>query len=255
MPDDPAQTKSQQSQSLTYEETPIIEPIEEPPFFPQPKRPSFVKKFFGFIGNFILFTVLFIVGIGIGGVISQFLQTPRSEPPVAKKTTPAPTATPTLPPNPLAFWTTNEVAAGVSYKLPPDVLAPICDGSACSSKGTYLPGGTRLTVSLRSVSLSYMQKAVITDAAGQPFTTKEASVSGTAAIEYSGTFRGTTTGGYTFSQMRGFMIGVNNTQTLELNHFAPAGVTVDFEGDDTLFNKILETVQLPISQASPSATQ
>lgn len=240
---------------LKYEETPIIEPIvETPPPPPQPKRPSFVKKLFGFIENFILFTVLFIVGIGIGGVISQFLQTPRSEPPVAKKTTPQPTATPTFPPNPLAFWTTNEAAPGVSYKLPPDVLSPICDGSACSSKGTYLPGGTRFTVSMRPVSLSYMQKAVITDAAGQPFTTKEASVSGNPAIEYSGSFRGTTTGGYTFSQMRGFMIGISNAQTLEMNHFSPAGVTVDFAGDDELFNQILETVKLPTASSVPSAT-
>lgn len=251
MPDDSAQTEPQQSQPLTYEETPIIEPITQPPaFFPQPKRPSFVKKLFGFIGNFILFTVLFIVGVGTGAVIPQFLQTPRSEPPPPKKTIPAPTATPTLPPNPLAFWTTNEAAPGVLYKLPPDVLSPICDGPVCSSKGTYLPGGTRLTVSMRPVSLSYMQKAVITDAAGQPFTTKEASVSGTSAIEYSGLFRGTTTGGYTFSQMRGFMIGVNTAQTLEMNHFAPAGVTVDFEGDDTLFNKILQTVEIATSSAT-----
>lgn len=234
---------------ITYEETPIIEPIAEtPPPPPQPKRASFVKKLFGFIGNVFFFTFLFVIGVFIGAMLPQFAPTKveqqQTQVPVQTPTVPP---TPTIPINPLAFWTSYEAAPGVSYKLPPDVLAPICDGSACNSKGTYLPGGTRLTVSLRPVSLSYMQKAVITDAAGQPFTTKEASVSGNPAIEYSGSFRGTTTGGYTFSQMRGFMIQVTNTQTLELNHFVPAGITVDFKSDDMLFDAILETVKLSTS--------
>lgn len=239
---------------LKYEETPIIEPIVEKPVAPpQPKRQSFIKKFFGFIGNLFFFMFLFIVGVFLGAILRQFVPTGIEQEPATDRTTIiAPTPTMTI--NPTASWVSYQAASGISYKLPPDVLAPICDGVNCASQGTYLPGGTRFTVSHRGTSLSYIQKAIITDSAGRPFTTREATVSGSPAIEYTGSFRGTTTGGYTFSQMRGYMIGVSNAQTLEMNHFAPAGVTVDFASDDALFDKILDTIKLPTASSIPSAT-
>ncbi len=247
---------------LTYEETPIIEPIKESvpsiPLQPQIlKKPSFFRRFFGFIGNLILFVLLFGVGIWLSTILRQFVPTGvEQESTVVEKATPTPTPT-----NPTALWTqyqvlngaTKQPFAGVSFKLPPEVLAPVCDGASCASQGTYLPGGTRLTASIRGTSLSFMQRAIITDAAGRPFTTREATISGSPAIEYTGSFRGTTTGGYTFTQMRGYMIEASDTQTLELNHFTPAGLTSDFTADDIVFDKILETLVLPLDP-TPTAT-
>lgn len=263
MDDAPAQEQQQKSvEPLTYEETPVIEPIAQkqeaapPPV--QPPRPSFFKKFFGFIGNLILFTLLFVFGIWLSTMLGQFVPGERE---TSQLPSPTPTGIASSPQaTPSSTWMTYQVlTAGskqpvgdVSFQLPPEVLAPVCDGGSCSSQGTYLPGGTRLTVATRTTSVSFMRTALITDAGGKPFTKKEATVSGTAAIEYTGTFRGTTTGGYTFTQMRGVMIGVSSKLTLEFNHFAPVGVTSDFVADDTLFDKILETLQLPASAAPPA---
>lgn len=258
---------------LTYEETPIIEPIEEkptvvasPPPAPaptttKPLRPGFLRKFFRFLLNFLGLVILFFVGVWLSTILRQFLPTGIGQGPTEEIASIAPT--PTTPASPTALWTAYPVLSaatklpvpGISFKLPPEVLAPVCDGASCASQGTYLPGGTRFTVSLRGTSLTFMQRAIITDSAGRAFTSNEAIVSGSPAIEYTGSFRGTTTGGYTFTQMRGFMIQVTNSQTLEFNHFAPTGVTVDFAADDTLFNKILETLVLPLAptpSVSPS---
>jgi hypothetical protein len=154
--------------------------------------------------------------------------------------TPAPLiATPT-PVDPFAGWKTYS-ETGVSYALPPTVLAPICDSSGCASKGAYLPGGTRLTIAPKNVTkaLSALHGAVITDINGTAFTSTDATISGHVAIEYSGKFSGTTSGGYGFTQMHGFMIEVSPTETLEMNHFTPTGATVDWVKDDALFTQII----------------
>jgi hypothetical protein len=269
-------------EELTYEETPIIEPIKEPaaasPVTPQtspvssqvkppdllPKPPSSSSprrgnRFSSFVGNTVLFAILFGIGMWLSTVLRQFLPTGIEQGSVEELANLP--STPTLPADPTALWTqyqvlsgaTKQPFAGVSFKLPPEVLAPVCDGASCTSQGTYLPGGTRFTTSIRATSLSFMQRAIITDAAGRPFTTREATISGSPAIEYIGNFRGTTTGGYTFSQMRGFMIQATNTHTLEFNHFTPAGVVTDFAADDIMFDKILEKLVLPPGP-TPSAT-
>ena len=252
---------------LTYEETPVIEPIKETPPVVQPNvppmpqmpksTPSFLRRFFGFIGNILFFVVLFAIGVGLGAFLPQLPG--RTETTNLPAVGPTPTLEPKLVATQSSEWksyqiissSTKQPVAGVSFQLPPDVLAPVCDGTSCVSQGTYLPGGTRFTVATRTTSLQFMRTAIITDASGQAFTQKEATVSGNPAIEYSGSFRGTTTGGYTFTQMRGAMIEASPSLTLELNHFAPVGATVDFTADDTLFDKILKTIELPTS--TPSA--
>jgi hypothetical protein len=98
-----------------------------------------------------------------------------------------------------------------------------------------------------------MLGAAITDVNGTPFTSHDASVSGSAAIEFTGSFAGRTSGGYGFTQMHGFMIELTPTATLEINHFTPAGITADFAKDDTLFTQILSTLNFsPIP--SPATT-
>ncbi|MEK7130003.1 MAG: hypothetical protein AAB803_03200 [Patescibacteria group bacterium] len=237
---------------LTQEEQPVLPPEPPPPAVPPPvrRRPSF----FGFIGNIFLFAVLFGVGIWLSTVIRPYLPGASSVPGPAT-TTPAVTQgppAPTAPPDPYAGWQTYQVisgptrqpVAGISFKLPPDVLSPICDGTNCASQGTYLPGGTRFTVAARGAgqALRDYRGAIVTDVLGQPFITKEALISGKSGVSFTGTFTGTTIGGYAFSRMAGAMIPVTDTVSVEINHFTPSGVTADFETDASLFEKILASV-------------
>ncbi len=202
----------------------------------------------------IIFLILFGAGILLSSYIRPFFtgagnrltQTPTPTPTPVPNPTPAPIvhtddASP-APVVPVADWKTLPIAE-LSYKLPPGVLEPTCDGAGCVSQGTYLPGGTRLTVASKTVtqSLSSLRGAVITDAAGTAFTSNDTTVSGHAAIEFNGTFDGRTSGGYGFSQMHGFMIEVTPTTTLEINHFTPADITADFAADDALFSQIVST--------------
>lgn len=256
---------------LVYEETPVINPevtgeklqVQEPqvsvppepappPIVPPPvrKRPSL----FGFIGNLLLFVVLFGIGMWLSTVIRPYL--PGAAPaPGAATTAPAVTReppSPTIPPDPYAGWQTYQVisgasrqpVAGVSFKLPPEVLSPICDGTNCASQGTYLPGGTRFTVAARGTGqvLRDYRGAIVTDVLGQPFITRDMLISGKNGVAFTGTFTGTTIGGYAFSRMAGVMVPVTDTLSVEINHFTPSGVTADFETDASLFEKILASV-------------
>jgi hypothetical protein len=141
---------------------------------------------------------------------------------------------------------TKQPVPGVSFKLPADVPAPICDGANCASQGTYLPNGSRFTVAPRGkgqLLVDARGTIVITDASGKPFTTKQITLAaGRRALEYSGLFSGTTVGGYTFSQMRGLMIEIDEDETLEMNHFTPSGVDADFAKDDALFDTIVASL-------------
>lgn len=300
--DDPAQTPpSRPSEPLTYEETPIIEPIEDAPIgqtlqtetpavntsstaqtppapVTQPESPkvqevkpksSFFRRIFGFIGTILFFAILFSLGIWLSTILRSYLPTgiPKNENTSTLESTNEQIEV--QPDGPLTVesqepWTSYPILAagtklpisGVTFEMPPEVLIPICDGASCVSQGTYLPGGSRFTVAARGsgLGLGYTQGAVITDAAGNPFTTTQITVTGRPALEYTGAFIGTTVGGFSFTQMRGVMIEVSNKLAIEFNHFAPKGVSVDFESDDVIFNKILESLTLPTPTSVPSAT-
>lgn len=245
MVDDPAASKP-----LEYEETPIIEPAKElaPP-------QSGVKET---LGNIILFAALFVAGVGASMLLRQYLSSVPEQKQVDKNLSPTISTTPepAVSTEPFANWntyqvisgTTKQPVAGVSFKLPPDILAPICDGPTCASQGTYLPGGTRLTVAARGRGqlLPLVGNAIVTDVGGRVFTMQESTVatgSSAPAREFSGLFTGTTGGGYAFAQMRGVIIPGGEGFELELNHFTPTGVAADFAGDDRLFDQILKTVE------------
>ena len=83
----------------------------------------------------------------------------------------------------------------------------------------------------------------MSDLRGQAFTVTETTIGGKKAVLFSGSFTGSTVGGYGFTQMRGAMIEVTADLSIELNHFAPNGVTTDFAADDTLFDQILQQVK------------
>lgn len=273
-------------QPLTYEETPIIEPVAEPaPPAPspqqqpaQPSKPS--GSLAGTLGMIGLFIALFAVGVGISVFLRQWLasrvenpsQTAlgRSTPTVAP--TPygniltSPIASPTaVIADPYAGWKAHQVISGVtkqpvpgiSFKLPPEMLSPICDGASCASQGTYLPNGSRFTVAPRGkgqLLIDARGNVVVTDSSGKSFTTKQVTLGGgRKALEYAGLFSGTTVGGYTFSQMRGLMIEIDEDETLEMNHFTPSGVSAEFVKDDVLFDKIVASLtvnRFPDSTAS-----
>ncbi len=235
-------------------------PIEETPEIPMqkpsvPPRPAHKGSFLSSLGALIIFVGLFGVGVWLSSYIRQYMPdglvglTPAQQEVVS-----APTPTP-IPVDPLASWKTYPVISGVaktpvsgiSFRLPPDMLAPDCDTTTCMSQGTYLTGGTRLTVAPRGTGqgLVDFRGSTITDAAGTFFTTKTAVVGGHRALSFTGIFAGKTAGGYGFSQMHGYMIEATPTLSLEINHFTPTGVTADWANDEALFEQIVGALMLP----------
>jgi len=260
--DEEVASQTPDDNSLTYEETPVMdtEPQGEPEMFPPPKPQNNNASI---ITAIIAFILLFIVGFWLSGSIRKYIGSMFSS---GKQETVIPTGMPTpaasgattsaQPIEPLkGVWktyavlqgTTRTPYEGISFKLPPELLSPICDGSACGSQGTYLPGGTRFTVAIRGdgqVLPDYRGK-IISDLKGIPFPLKETTLMGRTATEYTGTFTGTTVGGYVFTQMHGFMIPITETMSFEINHFTPNGITADFIKDEDLFGQILQTLIVP----------
>jgi hypothetical protein len=211
------------------------------------------------LGTLLLFIILFGVGVWLSGIIRNYVSTPietgspTPTPTTTESVVPAGGATPSAQAV-VSTWTrygvisgvTRREIAGVSYELPPEVLASACDGATCASQGTYLPGGTRFTVAPRGEGqiLKDFRGSIISDLRGQAFSVTQVTVAGRPAIAFAANFTGSTAGGYTFGQMRGVMIEVTDTLSLELNHFTPTGITAHFAADDKLFDQILLRVNL-----------
>lgn len=229
---------------LAYEETPEI---TQGVTSEVPKRRS---GCFGFMIKVILFAGLVVGGVWLSSFVRQFFTSESidSTDQVENLTTPT-TATGSAEVESWKMYTvisgtTKAPFAGVTFQLPLDVLSPICDGTSCASQGTYLPGGTRFTVAPRGVGqvLADVRGSAISDVSGVSFTSKPTTVAGLPATEFMGVFTGRTVSGYGFSQMRGVMIELTPTTSLEINHFTPNGIVADFAADDTLFDAILKTI-------------
>jgi len=253
-------TPASQKDQMQYEETPPIEPIKEPDvsMFPPPKPSSNAGSIVTVI---IVFILLFIVGFWFSGSIRQYVGTFLGKGAVEPTVTLVPTPNisslvpiPTIEATPAGVWKsyqalngrTRMAYNGLVIQLPPEVLPPICDGSACGSQGTYLPNGTRFTIALRGTGqvLPDFRGKVISDLGGIPFPLTDAVVDGIAATEYSGTFIGKTVGGYVFTRMRGYMIPITEGVSFEINHFSPSGIVSDFAKDDLVFNEIIQKLQI-----------
>ncbi|MFH0750184.1 MAG: hypothetical protein V1917_04730 [Candidatus Gottesmanbacteria bacterium] len=242
---------------IIYEETPVITPIPE-------NVPPKKKSFLSLIKNIFLLGMLFIIGYVLSGVIRNVINTSQTTnintkpAPVNQELTqqtPESTMTAITSEKPVVqpiSWkqynpingTTRKPIDAIQFKLPSAVLPPICDGSACGSQGTYLPGGTRFTIAPRGAGqvLADFRGKIISDAGGKTFITKQTTVAGKQATEFSTANVGSTIGGYAFSTMHGYMIEVNDTLSLEINHFAPSGINVDFMADDALLKQIIATL-------------
>lgn len=231
-------------------------PVSDVPSSPRPPRTKgFVSRLMGTIGTLLLFVILFGVGVWLSGIVRNYLsaptQTQETPTPTPREVTipqggatPAATAVSTWTRYGVVSGVTRKEIAGISFELPPEVLAPICDGASCASQGTYLPGGTRFTVAPRGAGqvLKDFRGSIISDLQGQTFTVTQVTIAGRPAVAFAANFTGSTAGGYTFGQMRGVMIEVTDTLSLELNHFTPTGITADFAADDKLFDEILKRV-------------
>lgn len=199
----------------------------------------------------VLYIFLLVAGIVVGIVARGVVENSGDSPNV-----PSPASVTPFPsmPVPAESWqqhqvltgVTGEEVQGITYELPQYVNAPLCDGIDCASAGTYLPGGTRFTVALRGEGqvLPDWRQSQITDASGRVFTTRSTTVAGNNAVEFIGLFAGSTTGGYTFSRMRGVMVDVTPLISLEVNHFSPTGIPTDFEEDDALFDEIVGSIRI-----------
>ena len=264
----PEATSTEQMSDMSQKTEPTFQESQPDTFTPAPKKRS-AKSF---IKGFLIFVVLFIVGYALSGVVQNLMKT-TSEKSVTK-TTPTPTlmtmeteatdsslavltmpttiATPMVQASPSAWkqynpihGTTRGAIATIQFSLPSTILAPICDGTSCGSQGTYLPGGTRLTIAPRGVGevLPDYRGKIISDASGKTLTTKETTIAGKKATEYTTDTTGSTAGGYAFTTMHGYMIEVTDTLSFEINHFSPSGVTADFAADDALFKSIVATIK------------
>ncbi|MBI4066232.1 hypothetical protein HY411_00805 [Candidatus Gottesmanbacteria bacterium] len=264
------------NQPLQYEETPVIEPVTQEPLTTSPEViPSSPqsRRTHSSLGSTVVmiffFIILFALGVGLSVMLRQYFASRTEAPPQSTTTKPTPTRVPSSdinalqPPvrsptaaivDPYAGWKTYQVISGVtkqpvpgvSFKLPSESLAPICDGVQCASQGTYLSNGSRFTVAARGkgqLLADARGNVLVTDWSGKSFTTKAVTLAGgRKALEYSGLFSGTTVGGYTFSQMRGLMMEIDEVETLEMNHFTPSGVSAEFAKDDVLFDKIVASL-------------
>ena len=225
---------------LPIEETPEIPMDSVPPPAPMPRVSH---------GSPVIVIILILVLVGAGIFFSGRIRTlfPSITTIITHIPSPTPTSATPTPADPFAGWNPYKIS-GLSYALPPSVLAPTCDSVACESQGTYLPGGTRFTIASRGPS------ALVTDANSVQFTNTVATVSGHTATEFSGTFSGRTITGYGFSQMHGFMIVLSPTTSLEVNHFTPTGITADFGGDDALFTQIMSKLDFSATPSQATAS-
>ena len=265
---------------LTYEEKPVINPqtgemtekiphqpelLEQPKALPVMKPPTAKRSFGSILLQILLFLILFGTGIWASTVLRNYLPNgigtflSRETTDESVFETPAPTESEK---GPFDGWETYEIPdgegglplVGISFMLPPDVLSPICDSLRCVSQGTYLPGGTRFTVAPRGAghALADFRGKIVSDAAGREFLPEEVTVASRSAVSFRGDFVGSTVSGYSFTKMRGVMIEVSETLSLEFNHFAPTGVNADFATDDALLEEILQTLVLPVSSIFPT---
>ena len=219
------------------------------------ETPPHMKKssFFGDVGTVLIFAALFVIGVWLAGflrnvnlsgisgsALTGVHPTPTGKTPVSGKASSADGSWKTYG---VISGITGSPLPGVQFQLPPTVLPPTCDGIACSSQGTYLPGGTRFTIAARGTgqSLQDYRGTAISDVKGVAFTQKKTTVGPFSAMEFTGTFGGQTVTGYGFSRMHGVMIETSPTTSIELNHFTPAGGSADFVADDTVFDRILTT--------------
>lgn len=252
---------------LEFEETPIIIPVdaESPKLSPPHELPKMPTKPTGSVkhttGTVVAFLLLFIAGIWLSSSLRQFLPsglgTALGLP--EKKNSQTPTPSIKASPSPASLtagteWKTYLVMSGITkkpidgieFQLPSGVLEPICDGVGCASQGTFLPGGTRFTIAPRGTgqSLRDFRGSTISDVNGISFTSKQVSMLGRQSVDFTGVFTGRTISGYSFSKMRGIMIPVTDTVSLEINHFTPSGITADFASDDVLFDEILTKLSI-----------
>ncbi len=269
-----SQAPSVVNPDLEYEETPIIdvtsgvvveaaENLEKTRALPDPhesllseKSPSAGNKQgsgWSKLRSVILFIILFSVGVWLSSAVRQFLPSSTESQPEGTVTQ-QPTALeiePTLGTD--RAWVvyqvqsgkTKKAVPGLTLELPSQVLAPICDGTNCASQGTYLPGGSRFTLAARGREelLPDFRGKKLTDSAGKPLAAKAVVLpSGLTATDYVSESGGTTVGGYSFTNIHGLMVEINDQLSLEINHFSPRGVTVDFAGDEQVFEKIVNTI-------------
>lgn len=262
-----AQTEEQRSEKPMQESRIQEQQSENNP--PTPKKRSMKS----FIKGFFVFVLLFILGYALSGLIRNVINVPELSKVIPEKQEASSEATlvqtestesgiyelsiPGASNIPVkqasdSAWkqynpvhgTTRTPITTIQLKLPSTVLEPVCDGAGCGSQGTYLPGGTRLTIAPRGAGevLADYRGKIISDASGKALVTKETTLGGKKATEYTTDTTGSTAGGYGFTMMHGYMIEVTDTLSFEINHFSPNGITTDFAADDALFKSIVATL-------------
>ncbi len=264
---------TEQPESVIPEATQIFSPSSEkqeptpPENPPSNTRPAHNNH----VGTIIFVVILFGLGVWLSMQLRSFFAPATSQEVAVPTSVPLPITT--VAPLPVATssagvsdntWVTSQVISGatrtaisgVSFKLPSGLPPLTCDGASCPSQGTNLPNGTRFTVAARGKGqlLPDFRGAILTDASGREFTMKQTMIGGVYGYEYVGNFTGRTGGGYTFTAMRGVLVPVNDSLSIEFNHFAPSGVTSDFAKDDVIFDKIVGSFVTNVSSPASASS-
>ena len=263
---------------VTHEAVSPVEPVHhtesvsnqvDHPLLDVPHHTANKPRRFKWLGTLVFVVLLFALGIWLSSQLRVFVAPEPTEEVVQVTTAPTPIASTSAvrvasESASVNGWQTLQVSAvglllqSVTYQLPQDVVLPVCDGNGCPSSGTNLSGGTRFTVAARGKGerLPDFRGAILTDANGKEFVMKQSRIGGKDVYEYTGDFVGRTGGGYQFSKMRGVLVPVTDTVSVEFNHFAPAGSVSDFAADDVVFDQIIASVKVPTTVTiAPTATK
>lgn len=149
------------------------------------------------------------------------------------------------------LWESDEFENTVTFKLPSTVREPTCNQAICFSKGTMLPGGTRLTIALRgdgqhlSDSLErFVQELEKTDLYQAQMTLHNR----TAVLFEGGFLPRESLIPLSLLQdqkirIRGFVIETDNNTFIEITISAPFEAQIDFHSDEQLLAEIIRQLQ------------
>ncbi len=210
-----------------------------------------------------LISILLILLVGAGAFFF-FKKNPNqdkpqlnSNPNETTENTPEVTDTENDESDPTANWVTYEnILDGVTLKLPLETNKPLWDNTGHYSKGTLLPGNTRLTLSLRGQNqpLPDQYESFGNTLVTEGFQTRKVDLKDKIAVSFEGTTSAdslATMSANCSGVTVGVSVKINSDNYLVVSHTAcedfnvlnPEQNRLDFESDERIFSLILTTLR------------
>lgn len=184
-------------------------------------------------------------------------------PPATSPKEPSEPESPSEKTDPTAGWIEyRNILEGVTLKLPPESRKPLWDNVGHSTKGTYLLGNTRLTISLRGEgeyffsSYSGFKDSLSKD----DLHIEEISINDKNSLEFSGKITAgnySTAGANCNGKIKGVAVELGSTKYFVMSHTAcedfekiyPERSAPNFEADEEVFELIISTLHFEEQQA------